>query len=59
MRGWTMQIFLTDEELEREESLFSPARESYDPLTGKAYDVRDLEEKAGDDENMPKPPSSC
>jgi hypothetical protein len=54
-----MQIFLTDDELDREKSLFAPAQSRYEPLKGKAYDVRELEEEADEDENMPKPPSSC
>ena len=54
-----MQIFLTDDELKREEDLFSPTHAKYEPMKGKAYDVRELEEEAGEDENMPKPPSSC
>jgi hypothetical protein len=58
-RRTEMQIFLTDEELEREESLFAPTKVLYEPLEGKAYDVRDFVDEIGEDENIPKPPSSC
>jgi hypothetical protein len=54
-----MQIFLTDEELEREESLFAPTKELYESLEGKAYDVREFVDEIGEDENIPKQPSSC
>jgi len=54
-----MQIFLTDEEMEREESLFAPNKVLYEPLDGKAYDVREFVDDSNEDENMPRPPSSC
>ena len=54
-----MEIFLTEEELEREESLFAPNNVRYEKLEGKPYDIKTFEDKAGDDENMPRPPSSC
>ena len=49
-----MQIFLTDEEMEREESLFAPNKVLYEPLDGKAYDVREFVDDSNEDENMPR-----
>jgi hypothetical protein len=54
-----MAIYLTDEELEREESLFAPARPQYEPLNGEACDIREFVEEVSEVENLPRPPSSC
>ena len=53
-----MDVYLSDEELEREESLFEPSEPLYAPLDGRDYDIRSLMEHAmGYDLQMP--PSSC
>jgi hypothetical protein len=54
-----MEIFLTEEELEREENLFSPHEQKYRTLGGKACDILEFKEEAGQDSNLPQPPSSC
>ena len=54
-----MDIYLTDEELEREESLFAPAKPHYEPLEGKACDIREFVEQVSEVDNLPQPPSSC
>ena len=54
-----MEIYLTDDELEREESLFAPARPRYEPLNGEVCDIREFVEEVSEVENLPRPPSSC
>jgi hypothetical protein len=54
-----MEIYLTDEELEREKSLFAPAQPRYAALGGKACDIREYVEEVKEAENLPRPPSSC
>ena len=54
-----MDIYLTEHELEREESLFAPNKPRYEPLEGKACDIREFVEEASEAENLPQPPSSC
>jgi len=53
------QIYLTKEELAREESLFKPHEESYAPLKGRTEDIRSLSEKMDTGEGMPEMPKSC
>lgn len=54
-----MDIYLTDEELEREESLFAPNKPRYEPLPGKALEIREFMEPVSHDDDLPQPPSSC
>ena len=54
-----MDIYLTDEELEREESLFAPNKPRYEPLPGKAFKILEFVEQVSQDEDLPQPPSSC
>jgi len=53
-----MDVYLVEEELRREENLFSPHETSYKPLGGKAFDIYSYVE-VSNDENMPQIPSSC
>jgi len=55
-----VDIFLTDEELERERALFSPHRESYASLPGqRSYEIKDFKPLDTGDGDRPKPPPSC
>jgi hypothetical protein len=55
-----MDIFLTDEELQREKDLFSPQEETYPSLKGsRDYEIKDFVPVGGDDTDRPKPPPSC
>lgn len=54
-----MDVFLTEQEIEREKNLFSPDKLQYKPLDGEAFDIHNFEEQMSDDTNMPQPPSSC
>jgi hypothetical protein len=54
-----MEIYLTDDELEREESLFAPTRPRYEPLDGEACDILEFVEEVSEVGNLPRPPSSC
>jgi hypothetical protein len=54
-----MEIYLTDEELEREKSLFSPDKPGYPTLDGKPCNIREFVEEISEVENLPRPPSSC
>ncbi len=55
-----MDIFLTDEEMEREKALFEPHKESYPPLAGKrSYEIKDFEPIDAGDSDRQKPPPSC
>jgi hypothetical protein len=53
-----MDVYLVEEELMREENLFSPHETSYKPLEGKAFDIYSFVD-VSDDEDMPQIPSSC
>jgi len=54
-----MDIYLTDEELQREENLFAPGENWYKPLEGEAFDVRLFAQQLTEGDNLPEPPSSC
>lgn len=54
-----MDKYLTDQELEREESLFAPIKTQYKHLEGKACDIREFVEQVSQVDDLPKPPSSC
>ncbi len=54
-----MDVFLTDEELQREKALFEAVQESYSPLAGRKYEIKDFVSEGGDDGDRPKPPPSC
>jgi hypothetical protein len=54
-----MDVFLTEEELKREEALFGPQRDVYKPLKGREYEIKDFVPAGGDDPDRPKPPPSC
>ena len=54
-----MDIYLTEKELEREENLFAPNKQRYEPLKGKACDIREFVEQVSEIDNLPQPPSSC
>jgi len=54
-----MDVYLTEQELLREEDLFAPHEESYTPLTGRAYDIDAFTQHVELDNEMPKPPPSC
>lgn len=54
-----MDVYLTEQELLREESLFAPHETSYTPLEGRTYDIRSFTERVTLDKDIPKPPSSC
>ncbi len=54
-----MDVFLTDEELQREKALFDAQQESYGPLEGRKYEIRDFVPEGGDDADRPKAPPSC
>jgi len=54
-----MDVYLTDQEILREENLFAPHEKSYKPLEGRTYDIRSLSEHVTVSEDMPKPPASC
>jgi len=54
-----MDVYLTDQELVREENLFAPHETLYTPLEGRTYDIRSFTEQVTVDEYAPKPPPSC
>ncbi len=54
-----MDVFLTEEELEREKELFEPHEEEYEPLSGRTCEIRDFIPLDADDSDRPKPPPSC
>jgi Fe-S oxidoreductase len=54
-----VDIFLTEEELKREQNLLSPHEESYKKLRGRLQNLKDLKPKAVMDNDAPKPPPSC
>lgn len=55
-----MDIFLSDEEMEREKALFEPHKESYSSLAGKRnYEIKQFEPVDTGDGDRPKPPPSC
>jgi len=53
------EIYLTKDELSREENLFKPHEESYAPLKVRTEDIRSWADKISVSEDMPEPPSSC
>ncbi len=54
-----MDVYLTEEELLREQNLLVPHETSYAPLTGRTYDIRSLTDQITIDDDAPPPPSSC
>jgi len=54
-----MGVYLTDEELLREENLFAPHEISYKRLEGRTYDIRTLVERVTEGDSMPEAPPSC
>jgi hypothetical protein len=54
-----MDVFLSDEELRREQELFEAHEESYKPLKGRTYEIKDFVPAGGEDSDRPKPPPSC
>jgi len=54
-----MEIYLNEQELQREESLFAPKKPKYKLLEGKACNIREFVEEVGQADNLPRPPSSC
>lgn len=54
-----MDVYLTEEELLREENLFVPHEISYAPLEGRACDIRAFAEQVTKGDDMPPPPPSC
>ena len=55
-----MEIFLTEEELAREKSLFAPHEDSYPPLEGEEKDLRSLKKRLAESDDLPRElPSSC
>lgn len=54
-----MDIYLNDQELKREESLFAPSKPQYKHLEGKACNIREFVEEASQVDDLPRPPSSC
>ncbi len=54
-----MDIFLTEEELQREKELFEAHKESYAILEGRKYELKDLVQDVAVDTDRPKPPPSC
>ena len=54
-----MEIYLTDEELQREKDLFSPSDTTYEPLEGRAYDISTFVEEISEDYKLPGVPPSC
>ena len=53
-----MDVYLVEQELVREESLFSPHETLYTILEGIAFDIHSFVD-VSDDEDMPQIPSSC
>jgi hypothetical protein len=58
-RGQEMDIYLTGEELSRQENLFAPHEISYTPLKGREYDIRSFTVPVTQGEDMQEAPSSC
>ncbi len=54
-----MDIYLTDEELEREADLFAPNETQYKELTGTACDIRAFVEQVSEDDDILPTPPSC
>ena len=54
-----MDVYLTEEELLREENLFAPHVVSYKALKGREFDIASLKEKVEANDNAPKAPASC
>lgn len=54
-----VDIYLTEEELQREKNLFAPADMQYEPLKGKACDILAFTEKVAEGYELPEPPPSC
>lgn len=53
------EVYLTEKEIERERNLFAPTKQKYKSLEAKECDIREFEEEASEDANLPQPPSSC
>ena len=54
-----MQVYLTEEELDRESSLLSPSETQYKLLPGVPYDVRLYVEPSSDKSDDAPLPSTC
>ncbi len=54
-----MEVFLTEEEQEREKNQFAPKDNQYKPLDGKPCDVREFKEEVKEGFERPEPPPSC
>ncbi len=54
-----MDVYLTEEELLREQNLLAPHEISYAPLEGRTDDIRSFTEQVSANDDIPKPPSSC
>jgi len=55
----TPKVYLTDEELKREENLFRPHEPSYAPLKTRQDNIRELSEKASNGDSTIEMPKSC
>jgi len=54
-----MDVFLTKEELVREENLLRPHQESYTALKARMKRIEEIKPVAEMDSDRPKPPPSC
>ena len=54
-----MEVYLTEDELSREENLFKPHEVSCAPLTGRTDDIRALSEEMDESDEMAGIPPSC
>ena len=54
-----MDIYLTEEELQKEEHLFKAHEPKYPELKGKKIDLKELKRKVQVDSDAVKPPPSC
>jgi len=54
-----MDVYLTEEELLREQNLLAPHEISYESLEGRTEDLSSFTEQVSVGDDKPKPPSSC
>jgi hypothetical protein len=54
-----MDVYLTEEELEREKHLFAPHEISYIILDVKVFDARSYKEQVAEGEDIEQAPLSC